>query len=87
VTSNAIGWGNGTKLPFYGCPVWVRDRYPVPQIDTDGKSSKSKNIIMDKRNYKIVEYNLATQELRFEIRMEKAKGIGDTLGYGEPYLM
>jgi hypothetical protein len=37
---------------------------------------------MGKRNYTTVEYNLATQELRFEIRVEKVKGVGDTVGYG-----
>jgi len=46
----------------------------------------SKNV-MGKRNYTIIEYNLATQELRFEIRVEKVKGIGDTVGYDYTILM
>lgn len=35
---------------------------------------------MGRRNYTIVEYNHTSQELRFEIRVEKEKGVGDTVG-------
>ncbi|KAG9057330.1 hypothetical protein FS842_007469 [Serendipita sp. 407] len=53
---------------------------PIFQQDTDGKPPKSKNI-MGRRNYTIVEYDSQTQELFFDIRVEKTKGIGTTVGY------
>jgi hypothetical protein len=35
---------------------------------------------MGRRNYTIVEYDARTNELCFDIRVEKAKGIGTTVG-------
>lgn len=53
---------------------------PLFQTDTDGKPLKSKNI-MGRRNYTIVEYDTRTDELCFDIRVEKVKGVGTTVGY------
>ncbi|CAG7846587.1 SubName: Full=Uncharacterized protein {ECO:0000313/EMBL:CCA69829.1} [Serendipita indica DSM 11827] len=53
---------------------------PLFQKDTNGKPPKSKNI-MGRRNYAIVEYDSKTEELQFDIRVEKQKGVGTTVGY------
>lgn len=53
---------------------------PLFTTDTDGKPPKSKNI-MGRRNYTIIEYDTETDELCFDIRVEKAKGVGTTVGY------
>ncbi|CAE7231572.1 unnamed protein product [Rhizoctonia solani] len=53
---------------------------PLFRTDTDGTSLKQP-YIMGRRNYTSVELDEQTGYLNFDIRIEKAKGVGETVGY------
>jgi hypothetical protein len=53
---------------------------PVFSKDTNGTSRKQK-YIMARRNWCSVNWDHATGDLLFDIRVEKEKGIGNTVGY------
>jgi hypothetical protein len=53
---------------------------PLFATDTDGSSRKQK-YIMGRRNWCIIETDPNTGELLFDVRVEKAKGEGNSVGY------
>ncbi|GBE82620.1 Uncharacterized protein SCP_0410050 [Sparassis crispa] len=53
---------------------------PVFERDANGAPTKSK-YIMGRRNYCIVNWESASGDLIFELRIEKNKGMGETTGY------
>ncbi|KAK7689123.1 hypothetical protein QCA50_007814 [Cerrena zonata] len=53
---------------------------PVFEVDTDGSAPKSK-YIMGRRNWCSVTWDPASGDLVFDIRVEKRKGYGETVGY------
>jgi len=53
---------------------------PLFSTETDGQSRKQK-FIMGKRNWCMVDWEEQTGELVFDIRVEKEKGRGKTVGY------
>ncbi|THH08214.1 hypothetical protein EW145_g2858 [Phellinidium pouzarii] len=53
---------------------------PVFMRDTDGSTGKSK-VVMGRRNYCIADCDASTGDLVFDIRVEKEKGYGTTVGY------
>jgi hypothetical protein len=53
---------------------------PLFSTETDGQSRKQK-FIMGKRNWCTVDWGEMTRELVFDIRVEKEKGCGKTVGY------
>ncbi|KAI0747647.1 hypothetical protein C8Q80DRAFT_1353629 [Daedaleopsis nitida] len=54
---------------------------PAFEKDTDGKSSPKSKYIMGKRNWCSVKYDATSGELVWDIRVEIAKGRGETTGY------
>jgi len=56
------------------------DQLPLFVQDTDGSPSKGK-FIMGRRNWCSVRLDKAIGELSFDIRVERQKGIGETVGY------
>jgi hypothetical protein len=60
-----------------GCQV------PLFEKDTDGSKPKSL-YIMGRRNWCRFTLNQASGDLLFDIRVEKEKGCGETVGYGIP---
>ncbi|KAI5124487.1 hypothetical protein M0805_003014 [Coniferiporia weirii] len=53
---------------------------PLFTRDTDGSTGNSK-VVMARRNYCAVYYDISNGELVFDIRVEKEKGYGTTVGY------
>ena len=53
---------------------------PLFKYDTDGRRLECKNIL-PRRNYCIVSYDEGSTSLVFDIRVEKEKGVGTTVGY------
>jgi hypothetical protein len=53
---------------------------PLFTQDPDGSSSKSK-YIMGKRNWTAVTWDPSTGEMLYDIRVEKEKGCGQTVGW------
>lgn len=53
---------------------------PLFTTDTDGSSPHSK-YVMGRRNWCSVQFDNNTGDLRFDIRVEKEKGVGVTVGY------
>jgi len=53
---------------------------PIFSTETDGSARKQK-FIMGRRNWCSVDWDQVTGDLIFDIRVEKAKGIGKTVGY------
>jgi len=53
---------------------------PLFTQDTDGTPSKSR-FIMGRRNWCSIRWDQKTGELSFDIRVEKQKGVGETVGY------
>ncbi|KAG8733397.1 hypothetical protein FRC11_006588 [Ceratobasidium sp. 423] len=53
---------------------------PLFRMDTDGTPLKQP-YIMGRRNYASVELDEQTGHLNFDIRIEKTKGVGETVGY------
>jgi len=56
---------------------------PLFSTETNGQPRKQK-FIMGKRNWCSVVWNEQTRELIFDIRVEKEKGCGKTVGYSQP---
>lgn len=52
---------------------------PLFTTDTDGSSPHSK-FVMGRRNWCSVQFDNNTGDLRFDIRVEKEKGVGVTVG-------
>lgn len=52
---------------------------PLFTTDTDGSSPHSK-YVMGRRNWCSVQFDNNTGDLRFDIRVEKEKGVGVTVG-------
>lgn len=53
---------------------------PLFETDTDGSAPKNK-YIMGRRNWCAVKWDSASGDLVFDIRVEKQKGYGETVGY------
>ena len=58
----------------------VRGQVPLFQTDTDGSKPKSP-YIMGRRNWCRITLEQPTANLLFDIRVEKEKGHGETVGY------
>jgi hypothetical protein len=56
------------------------EMYPLFIKDTDGSKPKS-NYIMGRRNWCSITLEQPSGDLLFDIRVEKAKGYGETVGY------
>lgn len=56
------------------------DQLPLFVQDTDGTPSKGK-FIMGRRNWCSIRLENSTGELSFDIRVERQKGVGETVGY------
>jgi len=56
------------------------DQLPLFVQDTDGTPSKGK-FIMGRRNWCSIRLDGNTGELSFDIRVERQKGYGETVGY------
>lgn len=54
--------------------------WPVFETDPDGSTRKQK-YIMARRNWCHISWDSSTGELIFDIRVEREKGVGDTVGY------
>ena len=54
---------------------------PLFTKDTDGSKPKSQ-YIMGRRNWCSITLEQPSEELLFDIRVEKVKGHGETVGYG-----
>lgn len=52
---------------------------PIFQTETNGTPRKQK-FIMGRRNWCQVDWDQLTGELNFDIRVEKEKGLGETVG-------
>jgi hypothetical protein len=68
--------GNRSAEHFYA-------QLPFFAQDTDGTPSKGK-FIMGRRNWCSVRWDQMTGGLSFDIRVEKEKGVGETVGYARP---
>ena len=55
---------------------------PLFKKDTEGQALECKNIL-PRRNYCIVYYDEDSTSLVFDIRVEREKGVGTTVGYVE----
>jgi hypothetical protein len=53
------------------------------ETDTDGSKPKS-FYIMGRRNWCCITLEQPSGDLLFDIRVEKEKGLGETVGYGKP---
>lgn len=53
---------------------------PIFEKEPDGSSRKQK-IVMGRRNYCTAIWEEATGDLVFDVRVEKEKGHGETVGY------
>ena len=62
----------------------LHDQLPIFVQDTDGTPSKGK-FIMGRRNWCSVRLEKSTGELSFDIRVERQKGYGETVGYVPTY--
>jgi len=60
------------------------DQLPIFVQDTDGTPSKGK-FIMGRRNWCSIRLEQSTGELSFDIRVERQKGIGETVGYAPSF--
>lgn len=60
------------------------NQLPTFVLDTDGTPSKGK-FIMGRRNWCSVRLENSTGELSFDIRVEKQKGVGETVGYAPSF--
>jgi hypothetical protein len=58
---------------------------PIFQTETNGSSRKQK-FIMGRRNWCQVDWDLGSGDLTFDIRVEKEKGMGQTVGCVRPSL-
>lgn len=68
--------------PRDGDPTVVLTRgsqMPVFQTETNGQTRRQK-FIMGRRNWCSVDWDPHTGDLMFDIRVEKEKGLGDTVG-------
>jgi hypothetical protein len=59
----------------------ARQKIPLFQKDTNGSARKQK-YIMGRRNWCSVKWDESTGDVIFDIRVEKDKGLGRTVGYG-----
>ena len=72
--------------PWYDAPrcviTWLNTSLKLPLFseDTDGTQRNQKHI-MGKRNWCQVDWNPQNGELVFDLRIEKEKGVGTTVGY------
>ena len=62
--------------------TWLNTNLKLPLFseDTDGTQRNQKHI-MGKRNWCQVDWNPQNGELVFDLRIEKEKGVGMTVGY------
>jgi hypothetical protein len=72
--------GNG-ESSISGDEFWdsTGDQVPIFKSDTDGSKPKSK-YIMGRRNWCQITLEETSGDLSFDIRVEKKKGYGETVG-------
>lgn len=63
--------------------IRVFPQIPLFTQEPDGSPPRGK-YIMGRRNWCAVRWDQTTRQLIFDIRVEKQKGFGETVGFGSP---